>query len=533
MKRSIYLIVYLFLNILSNTLISQQSKINWWFDTKDNAFGQAAAADIDKDDTLEIVFSTYRNDSMIYALNAEDGSILWQYNTGGCNDVAPLIFDVDQDDTLEVIVPGSCVAKTFCLNGVTGKLKWSTKTRGSDSPPTVGDIDNDGKPEILHGEFGGYVICINGEDGSIAWELPVDLKSWIQTAPALLDVDQNGQLDFVVANWSFDNDDRIWAFNGKDQSIIWEDTTPQGYFYHGVSFGDLDKDGKKELAIGSYDGNLYCYEAESGIIKWKHKVPGSQYAGTPSVMADINMDDSLEIVYVDGNKIVTVNNRGKLLWKYEITGNGTSFRGVAIADVNEDDTLDVVFGSSVGNLEILNGLTGKLMFKMDLQSHYGKQYKIDHAPLIADFDLDDTLDVFIVGGHAEYPNIANNYGRAYSVQLDKGFGPDWLMFRHDPKRSACLCNDSIVNAVPYSIPKSKMTFKVFPNPTFDNLVIEFQNANFPLTVTIANILGVNLFMKEIFNQRTILSISNLGSGQYIISVVGEKNTINQSFIKIE
>ena len=53
-------------------------------------------------------------------------------------------------------------------------------------------------PRSCNGEFGGYVLCLNGEDGSEVWELEVDTYSWIQTAPTLLDANGDGQLDFVI-----------------------------------------------------------------------------------------------------------------------------------------------------------------------------------------------------------------------------------------------------------------------------------------------------------------------------------------------
>jgi outer membrane protein assembly factor BamB len=85
---------YLFLGKVQ----AQSPTIKWWFDTKDASFGQSAAGDIDGDGKLEIVFGCYRNDSSIYALNAEDGSLLWKYNAHGsgegCNDVAPVIYPV-------------------------------------------------------------------------------------------------------------------------------------------------------------------------------------------------------------------------------------------------------------------------------------------------------------------------------------------------------------------------------------------------------------------------------------------------------
>ena len=211
----------------------QIPQIKWWYDVKDMSFGNSASADIDKDGYLEIVFSCYRNDSCIYVLNAEDGSLLWKYNTGGCNDAAPLIYDVDNDDTLDIILTSSCVPKTFCINGITGTVKWVANSNGSDSPPTLGDVDNDNKPDILFGEFGGTVRCLNADVGTLKWVLNVDSNSWIQTEPILLDLDNNSQLDFVIANYNFDTAHRIWMLGTEHlyREPPWTPSSPMFTFF--------------------------------------------------------------------------------------------------------------------------------------------------------------------------------------------------------------------------------------------------------------------------------------------------------------
>ncbi len=195
MKKTIILTLslYLFLNTLYLFAVPTP-EILWQFDMDDSSFGMTAAGDIDGDGRLELVFGCYRNDDHIYALNAEDGSLLWKYNAtldapDGCNDVAPILFDIDGDGILEVIVPSSCNAIVTCFNGKDGAVIWQSKTKGSDSPPTIADIDNDGLQEILFGEFGGYVICFDVLTGEQEWEILVDKNSWIQTAPSIADFD--------------------------------------------------------------------------------------------------------------------------------------------------------------------------------------------------------------------------------------------------------------------------------------------------------------------------------------------------------
>ncbi|HCK22637.1 MAG TPA: hypothetical protein DHW15_10895, partial [Bacteroidetes bacterium] len=237
--------------------LAQDPAIMWQFDMSDMAFGQAAAADVDNDGLLEVTFSTYRNDGVLYMLNGEDGSTLWEADAGGCADAAPLIYDVDQDGDLEVVLAGSCNPTTYCFDADSGFIQWQTPMRGSDSPIVTGDIDNDGKPEILHGEFGGYVLCLNGEDGSVVWELEVDVDSWIQTAPTFLDIDRDGQLDFIIATWSFYDNHIIAAYRGNDAGELWVSEVPDDVIYHGVSYGDMDNDGTVELVLGDYSGQVH------------------------------------------------------------------------------------------------------------------------------------------------------------------------------------------------------------------------------------------------------------------------------------
>jgi outer membrane protein assembly factor BamB len=285
------MIKYILLFLFPLSVLAQDPSIIWSFEMNDMAFGQAAAADVDGDGLLEVTFSTYRNDGRIYMLNGEDGSELWSMDAGGCADAAPLIYDIDMDGDLEVILAGSCDPTTYCFDADSGFIQWSTPMRGSDSPPTVADVDNDGKPEILHGQFGGYVLCLNGEDGSEVWELEIDTDSWIQTAPTILDVDDDGQLDFIVATWSFFDNHMVAAYRGDDASEIWMSDTPEDYIYHGVSYGDMDNDGDVELVIGDYSGQLICLDAASGETNWTYILPSLPlYIGGPTSMGDIDND---------------------------------------------------------------------------------------------------------------------------------------------------------------------------------------------------------------------------------------------------
>jgi len=390
------------------------------------SFGSAAVADIDGDGYPEIVFGTYFHDEHIYALNAEDGSVLWSYDTGGCNDASVAIADVDQDGVLEVITCASSPCMVYCFAGATGAVEWSRYTGHCiDSPPAVADVDGDEKPEVLVGAFEGYVFCLAGESGSVQWQKNLGTNSYIESCPTVLDCDGDGALDVVVAQW--EGDCRVYALRGVDGSVLWYSSAPTDWMYHGPSFGDIDGDDLPELAIGCYDNRVYVLNAEDGSLCWSYAA--SQYVGAPTCLADLNNDVHLEVVFVSYNVVGVLSYTGSLLWSISVGGN--VFRGVAISDVDEDGVLDLVFGCDDGKLRAVRGDTGASIWIYDLQADYGAAFPMDHAPLIADFNGDGKLEAFVVGGHGESTHPENNYGRAYMVSAGNGTGAGWPMFHHD------------------------------------------------------------------------------------------------------
>ncbi len=507
---------------------AQVPQIKWWYDVYDSAFGQSAAGDIDKDGRLEIVFGCYRNDSSIYALNAENGTLLWRYNAHvpnaeGCNDVAVALYDVDNDDTLEVIVPSSCNPKTFCLKGKTGVVQWQTNTAGSDSPPTIADIDNDGKAEILHGGFDGHVLCINSENGSIAWDKNVFSNSWVQTAPTIVDLNNDGQLDFVVGTWAFSPDtSRIYAYSGNNQTLLWSKAVSD-YTYHGTAVADFDNDGKPELVIGDYNGKIYALNGENGSLLWQYQA--SVYVGAPITIADVNKDGKCDIIFCDGFGVGVLSNTGSLMWYYTIPNNANAFRGVAVGDINGDNSLDIAFGTGKGNLIVLNGNNGTLIWNLDLAAHIGKTFDINHAPLIADFDQDGKIDIFIVGGNTDYPNFQTNYGRAYMVTAGNGNGPDWLMFQHDLRRKSSMCDAPLSNP---TIENKSNNIQVYPNPASQSFTILSEDLG---ELQIRTITGEFVSHSLLTQPKTTFNISNLASGIYIINIQTPNYNFVQKLIK--
>jgi len=76
---------------------------------------------------------------------------------------------------------------------------WSYTTGGSiyTSSPALGDIDGEGKLEVVVGSSDNKVYGLNGEDGSFLWSYTTG--SYVWSSPALGDIDGEGNLEVVIA----------------------------------------------------------------------------------------------------------------------------------------------------------------------------------------------------------------------------------------------------------------------------------------------------------------------------------------------
>ena len=129
------------------------------------------------------------------------------------------------------------------------------------SSPALGDIDGDGKLEMVVGSGDLKVYALNGEDGSFLWSYTTDY--WISSSPALGDIDGDGKLEVVVGSW----DNKVYGLNGENGSFLWSYTTGSNVI-ESPALGDIDGDGKLEVVVGSDDYKVYGMNGENGSFVW-------------------------------------------------------------------------------------------------------------------------------------------------------------------------------------------------------------------------------------------------------------------------
>jgi hypothetical protein len=383
----------------------------------------------------------------------------WTYGDGqGCLSL-PVVADLDADGLPEVIVNvtdglGLGTGKLVVLDG-NGNKKFVLKDAklGYGSPPAVGDVDGDRKPDIIVVreyqssmlQKGDYTAVAYEADGTQKWESAhfIGLDFDYATAPVLADLDADGEVEVVVG--------RV-ILHGADGST--RGVGAHGRGSYGISsFGgrtisessvsavaDLDLDGIQEVIVGDAaydpDGNdIYVNDQEDAMIGianvdgdpegeivavshnkvrvvdtdgtkiWGPKEIPSANIVSPPAIGDVDLDGKPEIVIAGGNKLRVINAEdGSAVWSADVTDESGA-TGASIFDFEGDGVPEIVYIDEV-EMVAYDGPTGAVKF-----------YSTDHTsptmfdyPTIADVDAD---------GHAEILVCHQGFDYALSVYGDK------------------------------------------------------------------------------------------------------------------
>jgi len=147
----------------------------------------------------------------------------------------------------------------FNLEGTRG---WSVSTKGYAVTLWAGDLNGDGKDEILNAasrtdwdvrNLLGKVVSANSGLGGAK-------------AACLVDLDGDGRVEIVATESWYDN---VFVL-APNLRCRWKHSTGEDPV--GPAIADLDGDGKKEILVGSMLGNVNCYSHE-GKSRW---VAGTQ-----------------------------------------------------------------------------------------------------------------------------------------------------------------------------------------------------------------------------------------------------------------
>lgn len=291
---------------------------------------------------------------------------------------SPAIGDIDLDGRLEVVVTttgGSVIA----LDG-DGKQLWRHDTGETITiPPTLANVIDDATPEILVLSEYGNVHCIDAGTGSPVWIQTLTGKvDWGLTAIAAVDIDNDGMQEIIAG----DSQSTVVCLRG-DGERLWEYTGSYGDTLC-PAVGDLDGDGTLEILVGGTETPLVCL-SQGGMFLWK---VDREVRGSSPVVWDLDGDGRREILVGLGEKLAAVNAQGDILWEYGLKGGIDS--AISVADADRDGHPEIYAVDLSGQLVSLTH-RGELRWTGNVQA------RARRSPSIADIDGDGVVEILVAG----------------------------------------------------------------------------------------------------------------------------------------
>jgi MYXO-CTERM domain-containing protein len=244
-------------------------------------------ADIDGDGVRDIVLTT------------NDGSVhVYSVKGGPPTEIAGFPFLLNHVDGLEATPATPSTPSYLTAPGyASGAIDASVTRESVDSSPAIGDVNGDGKPDIVFGSWEGTLYAIDATGKLLA--------GWPQRLPLVPSCAPVGPTQPCMD--------------------VLHDVT-RGSFASPVLV-DFEGDGKLEIVLAAFDGNIYVYNGDgtphAGFPVQVHSPLAykTDHVITTPAVADFNKDGIPDLL-VGSNE--TIGNQGNVGFFYIVDGRGTA-----------------------------------------------------------------------------------------------------------------------------------------------------------------------------------------------------------------
>ncbi|NPB03501.1 MAG: PQQ-binding-like beta-propeller repeat protein [Thermotogae bacterium] len=221
----------------------------------------------------------------------------------------PAVGDVDGDGRREIIVP-TLWSGLKAIDPVAGSVEWTVPGLAMNQTPAVIDADGDGNLDVVYAYEGQYIQIARGSDGSSLWSLPFDVNAHTTVADthailmehfAVWDIDGNGYVDILFGDGGDSSSVashllRV-AATSSGGNLEWLYSIPQWSYDGGGVLVDVDNDGDWDFVKTDDAGYLYALDANSGTLVWRLSVDDLSTTLDPAVaVGDVDGDNCSEIV---------------------------------------------------------------------------------------------------------------------------------------------------------------------------------------------------------------------------------------------
>jgi len=330
-------------------------------------FAAVATGDIDNDGYAEILSGRRDGQEGLFLFTYTETMWVQRQITpsGGYGGVA--LGDVTGDKVLDIMAvktqgnpKGLEILRTELAEG---KMKFepirSPFTKAGCDDLDVGDVESDGDLDIAISTGGkGILVLLNEGKGTSFTPLQLATENYEDTGIALGDVNHDGRLDVIATNHPGENP-RLFLCNSSGE-VRYDSGHTEGLMVgpgigYDIAIADFNADGFNDLAIGSAAGlHVYlgngCKGPDTG---WWRKSPVTARGRDTMQLSvgDLNRDGKPDLAFASGSGIFALVNRYPEGLFHRLNAglpNKGEYSGCCLFDLEGDGILDIAISSLQG-----------------------------------------------------------------------------------------------------------------------------------------------------------------------------------------
>jgi hypothetical protein len=432
-----------------------------------------------------------------------------------------------------------------------------------------GDIDGDGDNDFLISGLSpgrATALYLNDGEGNFTEEMDIPFPDASETVSYFADLDGDNDLDLFFSGWGLGVEAFAHVYLNDGSGVFTQQSNTEILQFRGpgADLADVDGDGDLDLFISASiqsgndtdffaelylnDGNAnFSLTSSSGINP--HSIAAVKFLDADG---DSDMDlfisgeteeeiASSELYLNDGNGVFSLDAQNDFIQMHAAD--------VDAVDIDNDGDVDLLMSGSDQSFEIMTLLylnNGDGLFS--ILENTGIQNTFAGANAIADLDNDGDQDIVTLG--SQDGGLPNIYNIIYENLGDNNFAPSDTIggeyistctvadFNGDELKDVIVLgfvDDTNVywnSSVSTSLldREDGLEFKLYPNPTSDRLILDF-NGDFRVTqYEILDQFGRVLRSGVINSEISPLNLRDLSAGMYSLRLFNGKVGVKK-FIK--